>query len=93
VKKLNDLSAQDYRYLHCTSFEVYMQAGLVFVLGFSGSFIVSFVIHQAKLFWPGVLISIIATGIVLQILKKREYQAKSRELEAEQAQKVEASET
>lgn len=76
-------SGRDQRYLNSTRFEVYLIVGLVFTLGFTGSFILSVVYHVEPLLWPGALLSIVASYFVLRFLKRREYQEKLQELEAD----------
>lgn len=76
-------SARDQRYLNATRFEVYMIVGLVFTFGFTASFILSVVYHAEPWLWPGALLSIIVSYLVLRVLKRREYAEKLRELEAD----------
>jgi positive regulator of sigma E activity len=74
---------RDEYYINSTSFEVYMVVGLVFVLGFTFSFIGSVMIHQETLVWPGMLISMGAAYWVLRVLSRRERNAKIREVDGE----------
>lgn len=80
-------SARDQGYLNATRFEVYIVVGLVFVLGFTASFILSVVYHAEVWLWPGALLSVLVSYIVLRVLKRREYAEKLRELEADYARK------
>jgi hypothetical protein len=75
-----ELSPQDERYLNSPSFEIYMIAGAVFALGMTLSFVLTVMIHREPLFWPGLLLSIVVSSIVLQKLRVREYHAKLREI-------------
>ncbi len=81
-------SPRDELYLKSTSFEVYIITGLVFLFGFTASFILSVISHREVLLWPGALVSVIVAAIVLRVLARREYHAKLRELEAEEAQRM-----
>jgi len=74
------LSPRDERYLNCTSFEVYVATGLVFITGFTASFIVSVVYHMEPMLWPASLVVIALCGGVFHILKQRERRAKLREI-------------
>ena len=74
-------SARDHRYLNCTSFEVYIIAGLVFLFGFTLTFIVSVAYHIEPMLWPGSVLTIILAYVVFDILKRRERRAKLREIE------------
>lgn len=78
-------TARDLGYLNCTSFEVYIAVGLVFVLGFTLMFILSVVAHVEVLLWPGTLLVLVASFFVYRVLKRREYAAKLREIEADYA--------
>lgn len=75
------LTPQEQCYLNSPSFENYMIAGVLFVLGMTLSFILTIVAHVEPLFWPGITLSIIISFIVLHKLKKREYRMKLRELQ------------
>jgi hypothetical protein len=81
MDKPRNLSSHDERYLNSPGFEVYMIAGVIFVLGMALSFILTFFAHLEPLFWPGLILSVIVSSIVLHMLKKREYQAKLREIQ------------
>lgn len=74
-------TARDEYYIKSTSFEVYMIAGLVFVLGFSLSFVLSVLAHAEPWLWPGSLVSIVAAFVVLRVLSRREREAKIREVD------------
>lgn len=78
-------TARDEVYLTSTSFEVYMVTGLVFLFGFTASFIFSVVISFEWLLWPGTFISVLAAYAVLKVMERREYRSKLNELEAEYA--------
>lgn len=74
-------SARDERYIKSTSFEVYMVAGFVWLMVFSGIFILSVVLHREMWVWPGGLLSIIVGAVVLNVLSRRERRAKIREVD------------
>jgi hypothetical protein len=76
-------SARDERYINSTSFEVYMVAGFIWLMVFSGIFVLSVVMHHEMWIWPGGLLSIIAGAVVLNILSRRERRAKIREVDEE----------
>ncbi len=76
-----NLSPQDKRYLHSPSFELYMISGLVFALGMGGSFIITLLLHIEPYFWLGLVLSVVASAVVLQKLKTREYHNKLREIQ------------
>ncbi len=75
-----ELSPRDQKYLESPGFESYMIAGYVFVGGLTISLVVPVLIGHAYLFWPGVLLSIVAMVLVLNKLKRREYKVKLREI-------------
>ncbi len=76
-------SPRDECYLNATRFEVYIAAGLVFVIGFTLVFIFSVMAHAEAWVWPGSLLPIGAAFFVFRILKRREYAEKLCELEAD----------
>ncbi len=76
-------SPRDEYYLNATRFESYMLIGGVFLFGFTMFFILGVLLNAAWLVWPGMFLSIAVAYYVLRILKKREYQQKLRELEAD----------
>ncbi|MCU0493195.1 MAG: hypothetical protein MUD01_16540 [Chloroflexaceae bacterium] len=76
-------SPRDEVYLRSTRFEVYMVVGLVFLAGFTASFILSRLYHMELMLWPGALLSVVIAGLVLRRLKQREYNQKLHELEDE----------
>ncbi len=80
LKKPDNLHPRDERYLSSPGFESYMAAGGVFILGFTVSLVGTVAINQEPLFWPGFVFSIILAGVVLHLLKRREYEAKLREI-------------
>lgn len=75
-----ELSLQDKIYLSSPGFESYMIAGWIFVIGMTLSIVITTLIHREPLFWPGTVLSVIVAFVVLQKLKKREYNAKLREI-------------
>jgi hypothetical protein len=75
-----ELSPRDQKYLDSPGFESYMIAGYVFVGCMTISLVVPVLIGHAYLFWPGLLLSIVAMILVLNKLKRREYKAKLREI-------------
>jgi uncharacterized membrane protein len=76
-------TARDEYYINSTSFEVYMIAGAVFLIGFTLIFILSVAYHLEPLVWPGGAFSIVAGFGVLRVLSKRERRAKIREVDGE----------
>lgn len=76
-------SPRDEYYLNATRFESYMLIGGVFLFGFTLFFILGVLVGAAWIVWPGMFLSIAAAYYVLRILKKREYQQKLLELEAD----------
>jgi hypothetical protein len=76
-------SPRDECYLNATRFEVYIAAGLVFVIGFTLVFMLSVMAHAEVWIWPGSLIPVGAAFYIFRILKRREYAEKLRELEAD----------
>lgn len=76
-------SARDEHYINSTSFEVYMIVGLVWLFGFSLSFVLSVVSNHEVWLWPGALASVVIAAIVLNILSRRERIAKIREVDGE----------
>lgn len=76
-------TGRDQYYINSTGFEVYMVGGLVFVAGFSLSFILGVLVDAEWLVWPGSAVAIVATYIVLRILTRRERAAKIREVDGE----------
>lgn len=83
-------NARDERYLHSTRFEVYLIVGSVFALGFTAAMIVSIFFHAEPWVWPGALLSVVLSVVLFQVLKKREYHEKLRELEADYAREANA---
>lgn len=75
-----ELSPRDRRYLNSPGFESYMIAGVVFALGLGLSLVITVSIHREPLFWPGMILTLIISTVVLQQFKKREYRAKLREI-------------
>ncbi len=76
-------SPRDEYYLNATRFESYMLIGGVFLFGFTMFFILGVLLNVAWIVWPGMFLSIAVAYYVLRILKKREYQEKLQELEAD----------
>ncbi|NJK79220.1 MAG: hypothetical protein HC893_05100 [Chloroflexaceae bacterium] len=74
-------SARDQRYIDCTSFEVYLVVGTVFVLGFSLLFILSVVWHIEPMLWPASVVLIGLCYAILHVLSQRERAAKIREVD------------
>ncbi len=85
-------SARDEQYLRSTRFEVYLIVGSVFVLGFTAALIVSILLHAEPWVWPGGLLATVLSVVLFQVLKKREYQEKLREIEADYPPEVHAGE-
>lgn len=84
-------SPRDEIYLSSTGFEVYMGAGMVFLLIFSAIFIYSIKISFEWLVWPGLFLGVLGGYLTLKLLERREYAKKLAELEAEQAEYVSPS--
>ncbi len=80
-------SARDEVYLNSTSFEVYMMSGLVFLAGVTIAFIAGVYSDYEVLLWPGMVVSFAVAAVVHLKLTRREYNAKLREIEAEEAQR------
>ncbi len=74
------LSPRDRYYLNSPGFESYMIAGYVFVFGLTLSIVLTVMTNTEPLFWPGSLLTVAISFIVLQVLKRREYKAKLREI-------------
>ncbi|NJP04936.1 MAG: DUF3169 family protein [Chloroflexaceae bacterium] len=74
-------SARDERYLACTSFEVYMATGAVFLIGFTLAFIVSVVYHIEWSIWPASIPVLIVSYMAFSYLKRREQANKIREID------------
>ncbi len=77
-------TARDEYYINSTSFEVYMIAGTVFLVGFTLIFVLSVIFHFEPWIWPGGALSIIVAAVLLRVLSKRERLAKIREVDGEQ---------
>lgn len=76
-------SPRDEVYLISTSFEVYMVAGVVFLVLFTAGFLIGHLLNFAWLVWPGSFIAILAGYLVLKRLEMREQASKRAELEQE----------
>lgn len=74
---------RDEYYIRSTSFEVYMVVGLVFVFGFTLSFMLGVLLHMEPIVWPGSLFSIILSAVLLRVLAARERRNKIREVDGE----------
>lgn len=74
------LNPRDRYYLNSPGFESYMIAGYVFVLGLTVSIVATVMTNTEPLFWPSSLLTVAMSFIVLQVLKRREYKAKLREI-------------
>lgn len=80
-------SPRDEVYLKSTSFEVYMMSGLVFLAGVTLAFVVGVYSDYEVLLWPGMVVSFAIAAFIHLKLTRREYSAKLREIEAEEAQR------
>ena len=76
-------SPRDEVYLSSTSFEVYMAAGVVFLILFTAGFLLGVKLSFAWLFWPGCFVAVLAGYATLKILERREHARKLAELESE----------
>ncbi len=75
------LTPRDQRYLNCTSFEVYIATGLVFLAGFTLSFVLSVIYHAEPMLWPASLVVVGICSGVFFALRHRERKAKLREIQ------------
>lgn len=82
-------SPRDEVYLKSTGFEVYMMSGLIFLAGVTLAFVVGVYSDYEILLWPGMVVSFAIAAVAHLKLTRREYNAKLRELEAEEAQRQE----
>lgn len=74
-------SARDERYLNCTSFEVYMITGAIFIIGFTIAFILSVVYKMEVMVWPASVVVLLLCGGAFHFLRLRERAAKIREID------------
>lgn len=84
AQQQRQFSTRDQVYLDSTGFEVYMGAGVVFLLIFTAIFIFSLKINFAWLVWPGLFAGVLGGYLVLKVLERRELKRKLAEIEAEQ---------
>jgi uncharacterized membrane protein YdbT with pleckstrin-like domain len=80
-------SPRDEVYLKSTGFEVYMMSGLVFLAGVTLAFVAGVYSNYEMLLWPGMVVSVAIAAVVHLKLTRREYHAKLREIETEEAQR------
>ena len=78
-------STRDEVYLNSPGFEIYMGAGAVFLLVFTGIFIYSIKSHLELLVWPGLVVAIAAGFVTLRWLERREFARKLAKLEVERS--------
>ncbi len=76
-------SPRDEVYLSSTSFEVYVAAGIVFVILFTAGFLAGHLLNYAWLVWPGSFVAILGGYLVINRLEKREQARKRAELDKE----------